>query len=278
MSVKKEPSGRRSIQVEVEVPGSPEEVWQAIATAEGVSSWFVPVDVETDESGKPVRIISHFGPGMDGVATPTGWDPPRRLAAESRDFGPDAPTFATEWIVESHAGGTCTVRVVHSLFASTDDWDNQLENIESGWPSWFRILRLYLMYFRGQPCSAFRLMGSTTGGAAEGWDGFIEKLGFSSAVRGERCQSGDGVPRLDGVVEEIRGESMASILLKTEKPAPGIAFAYLIPCGAAGPVLVGMSVYLYGEQAASVAAREEPAWQAWMGQHFPMGEVAGHAG
>jgi hypothetical protein len=30
MSVKKEPSGRRSVQVEVEVPGTPEEVWQAI--------------------------------------------------------------------------------------------------------------------------------------------------------------------------------------------------------------------------------------------------------
>jgi hypothetical protein len=32
MSVKKEPSGRRSIQVEVEVPGTPEEVWNAIAS------------------------------------------------------------------------------------------------------------------------------------------------------------------------------------------------------------------------------------------------------
>ncbi len=29
MSVKKEPSGRRSVEVEVVVPGTPEEVWQA---------------------------------------------------------------------------------------------------------------------------------------------------------------------------------------------------------------------------------------------------------
>ena len=35
MSVKKEASGRRSVQVEVEVPGTPEEVWQAIATGPG---------------------------------------------------------------------------------------------------------------------------------------------------------------------------------------------------------------------------------------------------
>ena len=35
MSVKKEASGRRSVQFEVEVPGTPEEVWQAIATGPG---------------------------------------------------------------------------------------------------------------------------------------------------------------------------------------------------------------------------------------------------
>ena len=38
MSIKKEPNGRRSVQVEVEVPGSPEDVWQAIATGPGVSA------------------------------------------------------------------------------------------------------------------------------------------------------------------------------------------------------------------------------------------------
>jgi hypothetical protein len=42
MSVKKEASGRRSVELEIEVPGTPEEVWQAIATAPGISSWKVP--------------------------------------------------------------------------------------------------------------------------------------------------------------------------------------------------------------------------------------------
>src|SRR3954447_9375863 len=42
MGVKKEANGRRSVQVEVEVPGAPKEVWQAIATGPGVSAWFVP--------------------------------------------------------------------------------------------------------------------------------------------------------------------------------------------------------------------------------------------
>ena len=58
--------------------------------------------------------------------------------------------MATEWIVEGRSGGTCIVRVVHSLFASTDDWDDQLEGMESGWPAFFNILRLWLTHFRGR--------------------------------------------------------------------------------------------------------------------------------
>jgi uncharacterized protein YndB with AHSA1/START domain len=47
MSIEREASGRRSIQVEVEVPGSPDEVWEAIATGPGISSWFVPPSSRT---------------------------------------------------------------------------------------------------------------------------------------------------------------------------------------------------------------------------------------
>jgi uncharacterized protein YndB with AHSA1/START domain len=150
MSVKKDASGRRSVQAEVEVPGTPEQVWQAIATGPGVSAWFVPTEIEEGEDGTPVRVVCHFGPGMDAIATVTAWDPPHRFAAESRDLGPDAPPLATEWIVEARSGDTCVVRVVHSLSASTDDWDDQLESSESGWPGFFHTLRQYLTSSHGQ--------------------------------------------------------------------------------------------------------------------------------
>src|ERR1043165_3525707 len=141
MPVKKGPSGRRLVEVEVEVPGTPEEVWEAIATGPGVTSWFVPTEVDGREGGK---VIAHFGPGssMDSVAEITEWEPPRRFAAESQDMGPEAPTLATEWVVETREGGTCTVRVVHSWFMSTDDWDAQFEQAEMGWGVFFQILRL----------------------------------------------------------------------------------------------------------------------------------------
>ena len=45
MSVNEGANGQRSVQVEAEVPGSPGEVWQAIASGPGISSWFVPTEV-----------------------------------------------------------------------------------------------------------------------------------------------------------------------------------------------------------------------------------------
>src|SRR5260221_9027960 len=136
MSVKKEASGRRSVQVEVEVPGTPEEVWQAIATGPGVSSWFVPTEFE-ESDGRPVAVKSNFGPGMMARSSMTTWDPPRMFAAQGEGWG-GSPPMATEWSVEARAGGVCLVRLVNSLFASTDDCANHLEPPERGWPAFFR--------------------------------------------------------------------------------------------------------------------------------------------
>ena len=86
MSVKKEASGRRSVQVEFEVPGTPEEVWQAIATGPGISSWFVPTEFE-ERDGKPVAVKFNFGPGMEIRSVVTAWDPPRTFAAQGEGWG-----------------------------------------------------------------------------------------------------------------------------------------------------------------------------------------------
>ncbi|HXJ29854.1 MAG TPA: SRPBCC family protein, partial [Gemmatimonadales bacterium] len=75
MSVKQEANGRRSLEVAFEVPGTPEEVWQAIATGPGISSWFVPTEIE-ERNGKPVAVKINFG-GMEMRSEVTTWDPPR---------------------------------------------------------------------------------------------------------------------------------------------------------------------------------------------------------
>src|ERR1700691_4990535 len=91
MPVKKEPNGRRSIQVEVEVPGTPEEVWRAINTSNGISSWFVPTKTEERVGGK---MSLDFGPGMESDSTITAWDPPHYSAKQGGEDGSGAPPMA----------------------------------------------------------------------------------------------------------------------------------------------------------------------------------------
>src|SRR5215213_7193075 len=178
MSVKVERSGRRSIQVEVEVPGTPEEVWQAIATGPGISSWFAPAEFE-QRDGKPVALTVNLGLGMESRSVVTAWDAPRKFVSEGDGWFPGAPRIATEWSVEARAGGVCVVRMVQSLFASTDDWDDQLIGTESGIPGAFRILRLYLTHFRGQRSAFMQVMAPIAGTPADAWARLTAALGFS---------------------------------------------------------------------------------------------------
>jgi len=264
MSVKKESSGRRSIQVEVEVPGTPEEVWRAIATGPGISAWFVPTQMEEREGGK---MLMNFGPGMDATATITKWNPPLQFAAESNHLGENAPTFATEWFVEARSGGVCIVRVVHSLFSESDQWDGELEGTESGWPTYFRVLRLYLSRFAGMHGSSMIALGFCNDSESATWEKVIEKLKLRSITAGERSSTGAGAPGLSGVVESYNKQSSPYLMLALNEPVPGIALIGANNCG--GQVLVSATLYLYGNKAADVIQKEQTAWQAWLNEHFP---------
>ncbi|MCB9846334.1 MAG: SRPBCC domain-containing protein [Phycisphaeraceae bacterium] len=269
MSVNKEPSGRRSVQVEVEVPGTPEEVWRAIATGPGVSSWFVPTRMEERQGGE---IVSNFGPGMDCPATVIEWDAPRRFVAEAAMGPPGSPTVATEWSVEALAGGMCLVRVVHSLFASTDDWDNQLDGLEQGWPTYFRILRMYLEHFKGMPCSAMQFVGFSGESESKAWEKAGGELGLLKLNQGQKWSAPDGLPTMAGVVDSLgKGMHSNTVLLRLDSPSPGSAYIGAFSCG--GMVMVCMSVYLYGDKASAAVERDQPTWQTWMSESFPMPQM-----
>ncbi len=267
MPLRIDPDGRRSVAVEVEVPGTAEEVWREIATGPGISSWFVPTKVEEREGG---ALTSSFGPGMDSQATVTSWDPPHRFAAESRDdMGPNDPTIATEWIVEARAGGTCIVRVVHSWFTSRDKWDHQFEIATYGWQGFFRILRLRLAHFAGWPCSAFQAMGAAAGSVGESWAALTGTLGIEAPQLGGRITTGAGAPPLGGTVERIGPDQFPELLVRLDPPGPGIAHLFAMPMGR--QVILSVRLFLYGEEAASAAAAEEPRWRRWLAERFPMG-------
>jgi uncharacterized protein YndB with AHSA1/START domain len=265
MSVKREASGRRSVQVEVEVPGTPAEVWQAIATGPGISSWFVPAEFE-ERDGKPVAVTLNFGPGMESSSPVMVWDPPRMYATEAPGWAPGSPNIRDEWSVEAHGEGTCVVRVMHSLVASKDDWDKQLEGTEAGWPGFFRTLRLYLTHFRGQGSASMQWMAPAEGTEAEAWEALSSAVGIKGLSAGESWTAPAGVPALSGVVEHVT-QSPYNALLRLDKPGPGAAVLGAVNFG--GQSMVTLNFYLYGDKAAATVARETPLWEAWVQERFP---------
>lgn len=266
MSVKVDETGRRTVQAEIEVPGSPEEVWRAIATGPGISSWFVPTVVEERVGGKAT---ASFGPGMDSLSTITVWEAPQRTVAESKDLGPDAPTIASEWTVEAGSGGTCRVRVVHSLFADSDNWDKELEAWEAGWPEFLRILNLYLTHFRGEPCTLLPLSASTSISPGEAWKTLTEALGVADATEGARCEVGvAGMISVEADVERVGKPPHAEeLLLRTGAPLPGLAHFFALKMGK--QTTISLRFYVYGEAAPMVVDGASPFMGAWLNGLFP---------
>ena len=262
----------RSIEVEVEVPGTPEQVWEAIATGPGITAWFVPAEVDEREGG---AITTYHGPGMEAPGTVTSWDPPRRLVYEE-DFGPrdEAPaTLATEFLVEARSGGTCVVRLVSSLFGGGADWDRELESMEEGWDGYLHNLRLYLTHFPGMRCSTIMVSGTAPGTQGDAWSALTSALGLGELVEGRRVEAGSDAPALAGVVERVANDWLT---LRVDEPSAGIAMVGVYTWDER--VNTSFHAYLFGDEAPAVAAREEAAWQAWMDARFPFVSAVTEAG
>src|SRR5262249_5148834 len=179
-----------------------------------LTAWFVPSQVEEREKGS---MLMNFGPGMESKAEIQEWDPPRRFTAENKEgMGPGSPAMATEWTVEAKGGGTCRVRVVHSWFASGDDWDKQFESVEKGWPAFFPILHRYRTNFRGEPCTQVQLMAFAPGSMETEWGRVAQRLGIADASAGQSVKSSGDAPRFAAVVDHVAQKANPELTLRLE--------------------------------------------------------------
>lgn len=265
MSIQRNPDGRRSVRVEAEVPGTPEQVWRAIATGPGISAWFVPTKVEERVGGE---VTCDFGSGQLSTSKITAWNPPHRFAAEDKGWAPGMPPVATEWTVEAKAGGTCIVRVVHSLFASTDDWNGQLEGTEGGWATYFRVLRRYLQQFAGQQCAVVQAMAMTTAPTDIAWQRLTAACMVADPRAGQRALLQlDAGNRFAGAIDRVDAAAPnRSMLVHLEAPFAGTLLAGAYSCGGS---MVSVQAYLYGARTVAAAGVLQQALQQWLTTQFP---------
>ena len=247
-------------------PGTPEQVWEAIATGEGISSWFMAMETEFDaEVGGKIR--TRMGDEMVEVGTLTVWDPPRRFVSEGPDgFGPGSPGVAYEWSVEARSGGRCVVRLVQSLFTSDEDWDAQLGEAALGWSAFFDVLRAYLARHRGEPCAIVHAMAPTDGTVVEAYERLTAALGLGGATTAQAVtNAAPGAPRFAGTVDKIVAGPAPRTMLCLEQPCPGTAW---IGAGSiSGKTTLILAFYYYGGSALDAGARDLPAWGGWLQTH-----------
>ncbi|MGH8931799.1 MAG: SRPBCC family protein [Egibacteraceae bacterium] len=251
----------RVVRVEMEVPGTPEEVWRAIATGPGIATWFVPAEVDEHEGG---TIVTHHGPWGDSVGTVTAWEPPHRFAYEERDYTDKlgAPPWATEILVEARSG-TCVVRLISGFFRDSEGWEDQLEGTDQGWRQGMTNLRLYLTHFAGQPAANLFAVGQVPGERSEVSAALLGALGLNGVAPGDHLRASGDAPALEGIAEEAKEHG---VLVRTIQPSPGL---FELSAQSYGGVIVVVRGYLYGEGGADVAEREEARWQAWLEKRFP---------
>lgn len=142
-----------------EVAATAEEVWEAIATADGISAWMVPTRLDPRVGGE----VSFDLGGFRSTGVVTDYTPNDRFAYEepwpiagpvdeipasmvewlhsigaslsdvTRDLASVTP-IATEFLVESVSGGSCVIRVVTSSYGSGADWENEFfSEMITGW-------------------------------------------------------------------------------------------------------------------------------------------------
>jgi uncharacterized protein YndB with AHSA1/START domain len=171
----------RSYEISIEIDAPPNEVWKAIAEADGIARWFAPdVKVEPGEGGS---IFVSWGPGMEGTYKIETWVANEHLClteyratpfaggAEAPEQGPQATPrrIAVDYYLEAKDGGKTVLRLVHSGFGNTEGWDAELESTKRGWPTFFRVMKHGIEMHPGEPAKPLTLMIPSPNRAAEAW-------------------------------------------------------------------------------------------------------------
>jgi uncharacterized protein YndB with AHSA1/START domain len=249
------------LELRFELSGSPEQVWDAIATAEGISSWFLRTALDGREGG---AIVTYMGEGASSPGEITGWDPPRRFAYSEPDWaslsgheGAPVTPMVSEFLVEAQSGGTSVVRVVTSAFGTGADWEQEFfDGMRETWEPFFSHLELYLSEFAGRH-AAFLEAGKEQDAPADAvWQAMTRDLGIPDQVGKPVDLRG-----MSGALYRLRDRHA---LVRVSDPYPGYAALW---CGESGPErsFAEVHAYLFHPDAENYVEREQPGWKAWLG-------------
>jgi len=232
---------------EVELPATPEEIWEAVATGPGNAAWLFPNEMPSGQGAT----------SADGATTVTAWDPPRHFAV--RTEGEGGWFNALEFVIEARDGGTAVLRYVHSgIF--TDDWDNQYDAAGQHTDFYLHTLGEYLRHFNGRRAT---YVGGGPGGS-QGPDSSAGPGGFVALRRA--LGVGDGTAEGDKVHVEADGIQPVEAVVDYVRPnfvgirSRGALYCFFGRNAFGAPV--GMSIHVFEDDVDAESLERE--WKAWL--------------
>jgi uncharacterized protein YndB with AHSA1/START domain len=235
-----------------EVDATPEQVWDAIATGPGITSWFMGRnEVDGGVGGTVKTAFGDFEPS----SAITSWDPLERLV-HGTEPAPDGRFVAYEFLIEARSGGSTVLRTVTSGFLPGDDWEDEFEAMTSGTELFFRTLVEYLNRFAGRKAVPLTVFGPMIAD----WDTAWLTLGRELGLAG-RPETGDRVRLSTGSMSTVDGEVY---LANAQTVGIRTADAFLrFVRGFRGP-MVAMH-HLFGD---ADPAKQEKIWADWLARVF----------
>jgi uncharacterized protein YndB with AHSA1/START domain len=177
------------------VDATPEQVWDAIATGPGISSWFVG---RTEIDAGTVRTA--FGDDWIPAGQITTAEPPHRFGYRS-DTAPDGRFIAYEYLVEGRDRAATVLRAVTSGFLPGDDWAGEYEAMQYGTALFFATLVQYLRHFPGATLTPVTAFGPPVTDWPAAWTALHTALGLRDPRPGDPARAEiPGLPAIDGEV------------------------------------------------------------------------------
>jgi hypothetical protein len=219
------------IRREVELPATPEQVWEAVATGPGTASWLFPED-----------------PGPNDLVES---DRPYHYAV--RTEGEGGHFNAVEFVIEAREGGTALLRYVHSGVFDEEGWDDQYDAVNSHTDFYLHTLGQYLDHFAPRSATYVGggpggLQGPEASMTPDAFEQLRRELG--AANEGDRVSlpndGGDGV--VDYATDRFLGVRTGDAL-----------YRFFGRNAFGGPV--GMSIHHFGDVDVDAATR---VWSDWL--------------
>lgn len=226
---------------ELSLPVSADQVWEAVATGPGLTSWFMGATDVDVTAGTVHTTMGGFAMSSHVVA-----HEPRSHFAFRGDTGPDGRFFAMEFLLEAREPGATVLRVVSSGFLPGDDWEDEYETMRRGGRVYLATLVGYLTHFAGR--TAFAVTVSAPPGDQDaGWAAVRADLGVQDAAEGDQVTlHPTGLPTITGVVDVSTSETLG---IRTDDALLRFFRGYVAPS-------VGHHVFTTQDPT--------PAWRTWL--------------